>query len=789
MPALDRSYWLAVGILSYLGAASIQQAGLHWPSAALLVLGPVALVWVWRVTRPNLVSTLVDPAAQRAGRIVSVAALSWLHARLGPAGQPFLDVAATASTGAAAVSAAYALARIAPVGGLVLPAKAARSVDAAAFTALLWGAAITVVGIRLVAPDSMLRLDPLTLDYATTASSIGSLLVLFAAAWRVRVLRQLELGVSDRAEASVALSVTALAVAVPLAAIGVAAPDRVLPAALLVCSVGCVWTVLARDPGHVSAATRGTVAVMLLGVPTALAVGILTRQMPDHAGPIALAGALLSILAGLVTRDVARPLGPEQSRWLDAIQEANQNALVPEPVMALSATLIALKRIFKDPTAAPQLWRLSPASTLTVDVAGYMHESPAEIPAGLCDLGMQEPERTLRMDTLKALEVHRPEVRPLLAWFDFRKAFSATIVQDEEGPLGYLLLPRGGRTQHLTLEEARALRLLADRIGALFSISSALARSRQRESALLTRVLEGERRYNNAESVIQSQETRHKQFAETLARPLLAHAYSPAVRLALLELGRRAKPGESILLATPSGVDALTWAAAAHGHGQRPGGPFLVVDAAAEVATQSLKEGAGYPWHLAWGGTVFIRDVYLLPTDALADLLQLLTETPTAPREIALPLIIGSITHPLPETPALTPGSLLGAIFKTEPMRLPSLAERAEDLRSLILDVLSRRRRGSDAVGVERRALQLLMDHDWPGNERELVDVIERALPHCSSALLSVEALCAARFAPALDLQLGPVAPGPEPSEAEFARTSSGPPRRRSRAPRARARN
>src|SRR5688572_28669726 len=109
MPSLDRSYWLAVGILSYLGAASIQQAGLHWPSAALLLLVPLALLWVWRVTRPKLVSTLVDPAAQRAGRFVSVAALSWLHARLGPAGQPFLDVAATAATGAAAVSATYAL--------------------------------------------------------------------------------------------------------------------------------------------------------------------------------------------------------------------------------------------------------------------------------------------------------------------------------------------------------------------------------------------------------------------------------------------------------------------------------------------------------------------------------------------------------------------------------------------------------------------------------------------------------------------------------------------------------
>lgn len=788
MPALDRSYWLAVGVFVYLGAASIQHAGLHWTTGALLALGPLLLVWVWRFTRPNLSTTSVDPAAQRAARVTFAAALCWLQVRLGPAGQPFLDLAATAATGAAAVSAAYALARIAPVGGLIAPAKAARSLDAAAFSALLWSAAVTIVSVRLIAPESAPKLDPLTLDYATTTASIGSVLVLFAAAWRVRVLRQLELGVTDRAEAAVALSVTALAVAVPLAAIRLAAPDRVLPAALIASSIACVWTSLARDPGQVAAGTRGAVAVMVLGVPMALAVGILTRQFPEEGGLIALVGALLAILAGLVARDVARPLGPEQSRWLEAIQQASQNALVPEPNLALSSTLVALKRIFKDPTAAPELWRLSPATTLSVDVAGYMHESKAEIPAGLCDLGMQEPERTLRVDTLKALEVHRPEVRPLLAWFESRRAFAATVLQDEEGPLGYLLLPRGGRTQHLTLEEARALRLLADRIGALFAISSALARSRQRESELLTRLLEVERQFGAAQSVIQGQEVRQKHFAETLARPLLAHAYSPALKLTLIDLERRAKRGEALLLATPNGVDPVPWAAAAHQQGARPGGPLLLLDAAAEVAARSLDTPAGYPWRSAWGGTVFIRDIQLLPEPALRDLLVLSTETTSTPSEVAPPLLIASIDVAAAQPEALGPSSLVAALFKASPLTLPMLTERAEDLRSLILDALGRHPRGTEPVGIERRAMQLLMDHDWPGNDRELQDVVERTLALCEGPLINVDDLVRARFAPAVDLQLGDSEPLGATGES-FARTPSGPPRRRSRPARPRPRN
>ncbi len=60
---------------------------------------------------------------------------------------------------------------------------------------------------------------------------------------------------------------------------------------------------------------------------------------------------------------------------------------------------------------------------------------------------------------------------------------------------------------------------------------------------------------------------------------------------------------------------------------------------------------------------------------------------------------------------------------------LPSLAERAEDLRALILDGLAHQslRLGREPLGVDNLALRLLVEHTWPANERELEAVLARA--------------------------------------------------------------
>jgi hypothetical protein len=217
---------------AYTAVAAVSGTGPSWPTAAAAVLSPLVLFWVWRVThqREKRADPSVETQSLRALRLASVGVVVWLSSRLGQPQVMTLELAGTLGMGTTAVAAVYALARIPSAPGLLSAPRSTRSVDAAMFTGFLWSVAVAVALRDVLAPG--IGLDPLTLDYAVTAASIGSLLILIAASLRLRWLRRLELGVGDRALGALAFSITALAVAIPVAAMGVGAPDRVLPAFL-----------------------------------------------------------------------------------------------------------------------------------------------------------------------------------------------------------------------------------------------------------------------------------------------------------------------------------------------------------------------------------------------------------------------------------------------------------------------------------------------------------------------------------------------------------------------------
>jgi hypothetical protein len=83
-------------------------------------------------------------------------------------------------------------------------------------------------------------------------ASIGSALVLLAAAVRLRVTRRLELGVADRGAGAVALSLAAFCVVIPATAADLGAPDRLLPLGTLAAALACVWTCSLADRGESS---------------------------------------------------------------------------------------------------------------------------------------------------------------------------------------------------------------------------------------------------------------------------------------------------------------------------------------------------------------------------------------------------------------------------------------------------------------------------------------------------------------------------------------------------------
>lgn len=746
----SRSFWPSAAAIAYVCVGALELGRSRLPWVALVVL-PLLLAEVWRRTEVPDGTDRVGRRARSAMRACVWGVLLWVAARTGPAGRPALDAAANLGIGTAAVAALVALARIEPIGGMLQPPPASRSLDAAAFTGLLWAIATAVPATYALLPAQTVQLDPLLIDYATTSAGLGSILVLVAATFRLRALRRLELGVGDRAAGALALAITAFLVAVPATALDIGAPDRVLPVALGVAALMCAWAATTPEPTTVSSALRGIVAVMLLGAPTTLGAGYLAHEAPKYADGIVLGACALSVVVGLLARAVARPLGPEQSRWLMAIEAAGRGALQPEPDAALRAALVALSGASRAPGARPEIWRTDPAEVLSVDVAGYLRVEPGVAPDRLYELALGEPERTLRAETLVALEVRRPEVRSLIAWFDSRDAFSATIVVDEDGPIGFILLPRRNRSTPMTLEEARAVRSLADRISALLSVSSALARSRERELAAEARAEAADDECRRLEHIILSDAGRQREVAERLARPVRRTAYSPAARMALDRLGSLGRLGAPIALVVPPGVDPIGWAAHAHLESPRSKGPFVVVDATNpdDQKLDHFRDPEHSPLRLADGGTLVVLDVAVLPQAVQEHVVHTLSRRASAPaRSAVMPLgLLATVRKPIAEL--VESGRILPALARwigDSEVKLPSLYERAEDLRALVLDVLAHigLRDGAEPLGIDNAALRLLAEHTWPANELELSALLVRAAEAAEGPKLTVEDLARA---------------------------------------------
>jgi DNA-binding NtrC family response regulator len=766
-----RSFWLAAVSVGYVGIAGslVGRTSGPWLSGALLV---VALWVIWRRTESKL---------ERGAPIVRATAWGlalWTTARVGPEGSAALDAAANAGVGATAVAGLVALARVEGIGGMVAPPRAARSLDAALLTGFLWALATALALTYALLPGYRVALDPLAIDYATTSAAVATLLLTIAAAYRLRVLRRFELGVGDRASGALALAITAFGVAVPAAAFDVAAPDRVLPVAVVVGAALSTWASTIAEPTTVSSALRGILAVMMLGTPVTLAAAVLARDAPGHAGAVVLGSSTLAVAVGMFARAVARPLGPEQSRWLEAIERACRGALEPEPDSALTAALYALDRAVRDENGHAEIWRNHPQEVLSVDVAGYMHVEPGEAPERLYELALREPERTLRVDALREVEVRRPDVRGLLAWFEARDAFSATVVVDQDGPVGFILLPRAKRTSLLTLEEARSVRVLADRISALLTVTSALARARERERHATAKLGELAADRDRLVVAVAGGAGRHRAVAERYAERARGAAYSPAARLALDGLERLGRSGVGFALVTPSGTDPIAWAAHAHLASSRAGGPFVVADATlpADRALERWNDPEQAPSRLALGGTLFVLAIDALPLPIQEHLARALLTR--APGEDTLPAaVLAASMHaslaPLVELGKVVPalGRLLGA-----ELTLPPLHDRAEDLRALVLDVLSRTslRLGREPLGIEPAALRVLIEYPFPGNDLELESLLLRAARVARGPAVTLDDLGAGGFEP-------PTPQRPEPTPLA--------PSTRRRAPRRWARN
>jgi two-component system response regulator PilR (NtrC family) len=153
------------------------------------------------------------------------------------------------------------------------------------------------------------------------------------------------------------------------------------------------------------------------------------------------------------------------------------------------------------------------------------------------------------------------------------------------------------------------------------------------------------------------------------------------------------------------------------------------------------------------GGTLFLDEVADLPLVMQVKLLRAIQERRVRPvgatQETAVDVRLISATH-RDLAAEVREGRFRQDLFyrlNVIELRMPALREMPEDIGPLAGDILARRCASGTAPRLSAAALRALRDYPFPGNVRELENVLERALALCSGEVIERE-----------DLRLEPVA-------------------------------
>ncbi len=235
---------------------------------------------------------------------------------------------------------------------------------------------------------------------------------------------------------------------------------------------------------------------------------------------------------------------------------------------------------------------------------------------------------------------------------------------------------------------------------------------------------------------------------------------SPALHAALARLKEVVQSESNVVLLGETGTGKELFARALHAHGPRRAFPLVCVNCAALPPTLIESELFGHQrgaftgaiaprqgrFELAHHGTLFLDEIGDLPMDLQPKLLRVLQEG-------AFERVGSSQTHAVDvRIVAATHKDLGRAVAEGEfradlyyrlnvfPIRLPPLRERREDIPALVWAIIRKRQRvlQRHITAVPADVLEALQRYSWPGNIRELENVVERALIHTAGSALTL---------------------------------------------------
>jgi PAS domain S-box-containing protein len=236
---------------------------------------------------------------------------------------------------------------------------------------------------------------------------------------------------------------------------------------------------------------------------------------------------------------------------------------------------------------------------------------------------------------------------------------------------------------------------------------------------------------------------------------------SKPLKAVLSRIAKVAPTDSTVFITGETGTGKELIARAVHKRSQRAGRAFVSVNCAALAPTLISSELFGHEkgaftgatqrrlgrFEQANGGTIFLDEVGELPPDTQVALLRVLQEREFervgGAQTIRVDVRVITATN-RDLTAAVANGSFRQDLFyrlNVFPIEVPPLRDRTEDILMLVEYFVRRygRRAGKNFRSIDKKTLDLLQNYDWPGNIRELQNVIERSVILNSSEVFAVD--------------------------------------------------
>ena len=236
---------------------------------------------------------------------------------------------------------------------------------------------------------------------------------------------------------------------------------------------------------------------------------------------------------------------------------------------------------------------------------------------------------------------------------------------------------------------------------------------------------------------------------------------SPALKSVLASIVQVASTDSTVLISGETGTGKELIAHAIHKRSQRAGRAFLSVNCASIPPSLVASELFGHEkgaftgavqrrqgrFELAHGGTIFLDEIGDLPAETQLALLRVLQERTfervggnrVIPTDVR---IIAATNRDL--TTAIDSGAFRADLFyrlNVFPIQVPPLRERKEDI-PVLIDYFVKRyadKAGKRITKIDKNTLELCGSYSWPGNIRELQNIVERSVILCNGDIFRVE--------------------------------------------------